>query len=247
MIKFIDCNCMIGNRCNVREGSFSAPEDYLELMERCGIEQALVYHSMAKEYDAQVGNRMLDEILCKFKEFKGQWVVMPCHTDEFFKPERLIAEMKKKDIKSVRMFPAGSFSLKPYSCGPLFEELQSYKVPVFIGKDQIDWDELYELCTSYPDLPVVLCETNYGITRFLYPILYSCSNLYVDSSKFLPHNGIADFCKRFGSERMLFGSGMPQVSACGAVTLIRYADISEDEKQEIASQNLLRLLGEVRI
>jgi hypothetical protein len=54
-------------------------------------------------------------------------------------------------------------------------------------------------------------------------------------------------CEYFGAERMIFDTGLPTGSATAAVSLICYAEISEEEKALIASGNLERMLGEVKL
>ncbi len=248
MIEFVDSNLMVGKRKVLREGSVYKTEDYLELMDRCGVKSAMAYHSIAKECDIIPGNQMLDEFLKTNKRFMGQWVIMPSDTEESYAPEELIHKMKQSGIKAVRIYPQmHMFSIKSYTCGKLFKTLQAHKIPVFIEKCEIEWGDLYELLKEYPKLPVVLCDTGYRCRRQLLPILRECKNLYVESSSYVPNNGVEDFCKKVGADRMIFGSGIPNGSVCGATALIRYSCISEEEKQKIASGNLLRLLAEVKL
>ena len=76
------------------------------------------------------------------------------------------------------------------------------------------------------------------------PIFENCDNLYTECSNFVINNAVEHFCKYHGAEKMLFGSGIPNASAAASVSLIRYANISEEEKQLIACGNITRLLEE---
>ena len=60
-------------------------------------------------------------------------------------------------------------------------------------------------------------------------------------------DGIEDVCAKFGAERILFGSSLPYGAGSAAVSMITYANISEEEKELIASGNLERLLGGVKL
>lgn len=248
MLKFIDTNCMIGRRNIVREGSPVTLTDYTEIMERCGIETAIVYHSIAKENDILTGNSQLENDLGNNSRFLKQWAVMPNICGEFIPETELLGEMKKHNVKTVRIFPEiYDYSLKPYASGKLINTLAEARVPIFIDKPQLSWDDIYMLCTTYPNAIFVLCNTWYRCLRPLVPILEACDNLLIETSTYLMHNGIRDFCRRFGAERMLFGSGLPEYSAIAATSLIRYADISTEEKNKIASGNILKLLNEVTL
>lgn len=248
MITFIDANCMVGQRNVCREGSPVTPSDYMEIMNRCGIEKAIVYHCMTKENDILTGNNCVDKDLSGNELFIKQWGVMPNNTGEFIPEDTLLSEMKKHNVHTVRMFPAiQDYSLKPYASGKLIRTLAEANVPIFIEKSQLSWEDVYALCTAYPESKFVLCDTGYRCLRHLIPIMEACDNLFIETSTYLMHNGVRDFCHRFGAERMIFGTGMPDHSTTAATSLIRYADISTEEKMKIASGNILRLLSEVTL
>jgi len=58
------------------------------------------------------------------------------------------------------------------------------------------------------------------------------------------HNGLEDICERFGARRLLFGTGYPQFALGPAITMIASAQISNHDKQLIASGNMRRLIEE---
>jgi len=249
MIQFIDANCRLGRRNIRREGSLETTEELAVLMEKCGVEQAIVCHSVAVEGNVKLGNDLLAKEMAGMECFLKQWVVMPNVWDDFMAPGQLLSEMKRNDVRCVRMYPtAFKHSLKPYAARELINALTSHKVPIFIDMGQLaSWDELYGLCADYPDARFVICDTGYRCLRWLCPILDACSNLYVETSTMVSHNGIRELCRSFGAERFLFGSKAPEYSLAAAVSLIRYSDITEGEKEKIAAGNLLRLLEEVEL
>lgn len=247
MLKFIDSNCMIGRRNVCREGSPETASDFLEVMDRCGIEKAVAFHASAKESDAVIGNLLIEEENASGRLIP-QWVVMPNICNRFYAPAELIYKMKENSVTSVRFFQGiYGHSLKRYVSGELIDALTECRVPIFLDKSQISWDELYELLNEYPDTKFVICNTSYGCVMSLWPILGACPNLYVETSTFLMHNGISVFCHDFGAQRLLFGTGMPNVSATASASLIIYSDISDEEKQLVARGNILRLLEEVSL
>ena len=249
MIQFIDANCKIGRRNIRREGALETTEELAVLMEKCGVEQAIVYHSVAAEGNVKLGNDLLAKEMAGMECFLKQWVVMPNVWDDFMAPGQLLSEMKEANVRCVRMYPAAfKHSLKSYAAGKLMAVLAEHNVPVFIDKSQLSsWDELYELCRDYPEVKLVICDTGYRCLRWLCPIMDSCPNLYVETSTMVSHNGIRELCRNFGAERFLFGSGAPEYSMAAAVSLIRYSDITEREMEKIAAENLLRLFKEVEL
>ncbi|MEN6317068.1 MAG: amidohydrolase family protein [Clostridiaceae bacterium] len=244
-LEFFDCDCSFGKRSIVNPGSFHKLEDLLDRMKLYGIGKALVYHSMAREYDPMVGNEMLSEELGKDLPLCPVWVVMHHHTEEFPKPEELLFQMKKNHIRAVRMFPGNSdhaYSIARWNCGELLSMLEANKIPLLIGMDQLNWNELYSLLSDFPGLPIILSGVGYGSNRNLYSLLQQFENLYLETIGYKTHNGIEEICRKFGAGRLVFGSGMPLFSGASAVSMISYARISEAEKRMIAGENLNRLL-----
>lgn len=249
-LNYFDGNCSFGMRSIVDPGSFYTIGDLQKRMAHYGIKKALVYHSMAREYSPAEGNRMLmDEVsgsLCLYP----MWVVMHHHTGEFPAPDELKNQLKMHDVRAVRMFPAPKdhyYSIAAWNCGELFSLLETCRIPLFIGLDQLSFDDLYNLCCQYPELRIVLTELGYSVDRNIYALLKKCPNLNMEISGYKVHNGIEEISGRFGAHRLIFGSRMPEFSAGSAVAMIQYARIGEKEKRMIACENLENLLEGVML
>ncbi|NLY18890.1 MAG: amidohydrolase family protein [Clostridiaceae bacterium] len=244
-IKFFDCNCSFGRRSVVDPGSFYKAEDLKKRMEHYGIAKALVYHSLAREYSPMEGNKILMEEIQDFPGFYPMWVVMPHHTGEFYNPEELKEQLKKYNVRAVRMFPSvydQYYSTENWNCGKLFSMLESCRIPLFLGFNQVGLHDIVRILTDYPNLPVILTELVYSIDRNLYGLLGSFGNLKIELSGYKVHNGVEEICAGFGAERIVFGSMMPVFSGGSAVSVINYACISQKEKQMIAHENIEKLL-----
>jgi len=242
---FFDCNCMIG-RTSVRDvRDFHSFERLKEEMEYFGISEALVYHSSAKEYSPSVGNLKLLEEIEGSPNIYPCWVVMPHHTHEFPKAGELIEEMKRHGVRAVKLFPSDgslNFSLREWSAGELFSELEAHKIPTLIDLAQTSWDVIHDICDSHPNLPLIITNVNYRIDRYLYPLFAKFKNLYVELSGYVGHRYIEAICNNFGAERLLFGTRLPLFSAGPAIMLVTYARISPEAERLIAGDNLRRLL-----
>jgi len=249
-LEFFDCNASFGFRKVMEPGSFYLREELAKKMRYYGIGRALVYHAMAREYDAASGNRKLMDEIKGIPEFVPLWVIMPHHTGEFPDPEKLKQLMKENEVRAATIFPAVSehnYSMEEWCCGELLSMLETCRVPLFISLDQTDWNEINRLCSAYPELRLVITNVNYRIDRLLYPLLERHPNLYVETSGYKNHRGIEEICSRFGAGRLLFGSGMPVYSGGAAVASILYSEIGEEEKKKIAGRNLEMLLEGVRL
>jgi predicted TIM-barrel fold metal-dependent hydrolase len=106
-------------------------------------------------------------------------------------------------------------------------------------------ENIVELCQSYPNLPVVIIRFNYENTRLAFRLLNRFPNLLLEISYYSTPRGIELLTRAFGAKRLLFGTGMPAINPGVALTLVRYANISDDEKRMIAGDNLRQLLKDV--
>jgi Predicted metal-dependent hydrolase of the TIM-barrel fold len=249
-LHFFDCNASFGMRSVRLPGSFYKKEELLAQMDAYSIERALVYHAMAREYDPQTGNEILMDSIKGEKRLVPVWTVLPHYTGEFDPPQTLIRRMRGQNVRAVTMFPSPScqnYGLSEYSCGALFSALAEHRIPLLIGLDQLgSMQALGDLCRAYPGLPIVVTNVTYRIDRDLYPLLERFDNFSVETSGYKVMDGIAQICARFGAKRLIFGTGMPVTSGSASVGLLSYADISQEDKQKIASDNLMELLGGVR-
>ncbi|MBD3182752.1 amidohydrolase family protein [Candidatus Poribacteria bacterium] len=249
MPSFFDCNCVIGKKSVRRSGiageeEFYSIEDLLAEMNYTGIDEALVYHSLAKEYSPMIGNEKLMDEIKGYKRLHPCWVVMPNGTGEMLEPELLVAKMIKNNVKAARLFPSDHlYSLSEWCSGELLRELEKNSIVTIIEIDQISWDGLHDLCQRHPTLPVIITNLNYRVNRYLYPLLDKFDNIYVETSGYQVHKGIEDICTRFESEVLIFGSRMPQFTPGPAVNMINYSIIKEYQKDKIAGNNLRELLG----
>lgn len=249
-LRFFDCNCYFGKRKLMLPGSFHTKDELLDRMTRYGIDNALVHHAFARELDADIGNqRLMDEITGESR-LSPMWMVMPHHTGEFPAPAELLRRMKDANVRAVTMLPSLGYyyySLKDWNCGELLNMLEVHKIPLFLAMHNFDpnFEGLYDLLSAHPNLIVVLTNVTYRVARNIYPLMKMFANLHIETFGFKVQDGIESLCHKFGAERVLFGSGMPEASGAGAVAMVTYANISDEEKQLIAAGNLERLMGGV--
>jgi hypothetical protein len=243
---FFDCNCSIGRLGVPQPGSIYSADELIAEMDYLGIEQALVYHTWAREYSPAEGNARLMQELVGYQRLEPCWAVMPHHTGEFPAAAQLVAQLSQQAVKAVRIFPSSAWhnwSLREWSAGPLFSALADQRIPLFVSFDQLSWDDVYALEKAYPQLPLIVTEVRYEELRRLFPLLEALANLHVDLSWTIVHCGLEAMVSRFGATRFLFGSRMPIFSAGPALCYLNYADLPDEDKALIAGGNLRRLLN----
>ncbi len=240
---FFDCNAQIGRYGVKHPEAFTTADALADEMARVGISEALVMHSMAKEYAPKVGNQMLLDETRGRDAMHACWVVMPHHTDEMPGPDDLLAQMKQAGVRAVRAFPvAHSWRLSDWCAGDLLDMLEGHRIPLFLDMDQTNWDIVADLLMAHPKLNLCLLKPSYRGDRMMYPLMEKYENLRIDVATYAVPSGIEEVCGRFGAGRLLFGSGLPVTEAGPSIAQITYADISDADKRLIAGDTLRSLL-----
>jgi uncharacterized protein len=124
------------------------------------------------------------------------------------------------------------------------------RVPLLLSLENgVTWPLVYQLLEAYPSLTCVLCDIGiWGVDRYTWPLLESFPNVYLETSLVaLEDGGMEATVARYGAERLLFGSGFPVRYHESAILQLLHADISDEDKQKIASTNLERVLGQVAL
>ena len=96
----------------------------------------------------------------------------------------------------------------------------------------------------YPEIPFMVGGVGYRTQRTVVPLLENFINVYLSiGNPYAVHRVIENMVGKFGAERFLFGTGFPDADPMPAVTMLMYAEISDEEKALIGSGNLERLIG----
>ncbi|HCU36773.1 MAG TPA: hypothetical protein DGT21_15385 [Armatimonadetes bacterium] len=246
-IPFLDCNCMIGIRAKPEPCSIYKLEDFKRDFEYYDIMAAVVYHAVAHEYSCDYGNRRLMREIGDDPQLVPQWVLLPHHTNEMPPAPELVAEMLSLGVRCARILPkTHGFGTSEYVVGPLLGELERARIPLFIDQGELSLEEAVTLCRRHPLLPVVLCGTSWASDRVLYPALALAPNLHIETWAHQGHRAYERFVREFGSDRLLFGTDLPNRSPGAARMMCNYEQISDEDRRKIAGGSMLRLLSNVR-
>ena len=255
--EFFDCNTQIGVTGRPGPGGFSTVDGLIRRMDAVGIAEAIVHHVAAVGRSA--GNhRMLEEIAGEAR-LRGCWVLPPHHEIDFLDAEALVGEMLAHGVHVARTEPPYYHAdvLADWACGGLLAALESHRVPLLLGgtrlgrhpddtRSAFSAQGVYDICQRHPDLPVVILHLNWSATRLVVPLLRTCPNLHVEISYYSAHRGLEFLAQRFGSERILFGTGVPTTGPGAPLALVTYAALADEERQLIAGGSIRRLLAGVR-
>jgi len=240
---FFDCNAQVGRYGAPDRLSFFTGNELVENMRRCGIARALAYHSLAKEWHPAKGNEAV------FQEIAGlpiepAWVAMPHQGGDMPEPREFVEEMRRRDVRAVRIFPAlHNWRMAEWCAGEMFSVFEQAQVPVLLEMSQTNWDEVQAVLAAHPRLKLVLLRTGYRCDRCIYPLLDRYPNLAIETGGYQVNGGIEALARRFGSRVLVFGTAMPFMEPGGAVSQITYAALPDEDKAAIAGGNLRKLLS----
>jgi predicted TIM-barrel fold metal-dependent hydrolase len=137
--------------------------------------------------------------------------------------------------------------------GDILSAIEDRRIPLFTTVSTADgpdaqWTDVEALLRDFPRLTLcVMPMSNWGQDRYCRPLVERFERLYVGIESYELAGGIAEFTRRYGSDRLLFGSGYPRVAMGGARSALARADIAADDRRAIARGNLERILREAEL
>lgn len=249
-LKLFDANCMLGIAPGDQGTSFDTLKELELYRKRFEISQVLVYAARAKYYSPIEGNAYLHELIGSAKGVHACYVVLPSGTEEFPAGRQLERLLLENQVSAVRMCPnTHDYEISLWNCSSLYEVLEGLRMPLFLDfdlqhwSDPVPWDAIHDLCSHYPKLPVVLTRMGCGYNRNLFNIMDRCENLHFEISYFAANLGVETVARRFGADRMLFATDAPVHAPSCPIGMLVYSELSDNEKQLIASGTLEKLIG----
>jgi predicted TIM-barrel fold metal-dependent hydrolase len=249
-LRFFDCNAFLGLPAKRPIAPVATVEEFLAEMDRAGVEKALVWHIAQHDASARIGNQLLADAIRPYPRLVGCWTLLPSQTRELSPPARFFRQMKEARVAAVRIFPKSHrFLANAVSIGDWLEQMVARRIPLFVSvRRGIDWRDIYALLAEFPDLVCVICDHGcWGMDRLFRPLLESYAHVYVDTAQYLLDGGLEALVADYGARRLLFGSGFPESYFGGMMVALRHARIPDEAKVAIASDNLERILEEVRL
>ena len=139
-----------------------------------------------------------------------------------------------------------NYSLADWSLAPLLNALASRGIPLLLPFGQFTWDEVEDLSRKHFALPIIITGLNYRQLRFLLPLWQRHTNLFVDLSWFSIHDGLAYLAEQRLLSNVLFGTNYPLYEPGAAVTMVTYANLSDEDRARVAGGTLRKILNNIR-
>lgn len=248
-MQYIDVNCMIGE-WGFSDLHFKSAQELLEEMERLGISKSLVFNSRSWLYAPAAGNEAIVNELEGYPNLLPVMALTPLIDQEFGGKDAIYDFIKRNNIAAVRLFPFDqNFTLNVWNVEKLFSILDEICMPVLIESRGIyggidpHYSSIYEIASNFSNTPIILLNVGYRSLRILYELFSRCENIYADTSTFIAYRGIEDAVTNFGSGKLVFGTRMPFMEGGVSLGRLIYSDISSEDKENIASGNITRILN----
>ena len=250
-MNFFDCNCFIGLPANGILRPITTAAALLGQMDRSGVSKALVWHVAQRDYSEVAGNKLLADALAgQGSRLAGCWSILPVHTHELPAPDEFFAQMAGANVRALRAFPRlHRFMLRNEVFGEMLQAMAARRIPLMLSvAGGATWEDVYDMMAEFPELVCIVCDVgSWGPDRLFRPLIERYPNVCVEISEYILDYGIDDLVHNYGSRRLLYGSGFPAADHGGMMLALKHAEIEEDQKEDIASKNIERILGAVKI
>ncbi|MBI3923684.1 MAG: amidohydrolase family protein [Armatimonadetes bacterium] len=244
---YFDCNTTFGPYPQKHKEARWTKEHLLDDLVLAGIAGALVYHRLGRHYDPMLGNmRLIEEIRDDRDRLFPCWFAMPSFGPEFATVAEFTELMKQHDVRAVRI-EAKAFGVPPRErvWGELPDALLENDILCVLPSPgygaELDFAD--PLLTIFRENKTLLMNHVWSQWRELVALMEEHPNLHIEFSNFQANRAVEFFAKRFGAERCLFGTGLPDKAPGAARGFLDFTLLPHDQAQLIAGENLRRLLG----
>lgn len=249
--EIIDIHQHIGPYFNFHVPCSNASEMVQE-MDRLGIRQGWLSSHAAIEGDALIGNAETAAALSAYPDrFVGYAVFDPHY------PEESTTELKRllaiPGFRCIKLHPSlAGYPLDGPNYDVVWHLAESWGCPVlthaWTGDPTCGPTQVRRVLERYHDVHLIFGHALYPPT---FPeaaeLAKSFDNIYLDITTSQHAYGFIEHAvTTVGAERILFGSDSPFISAAGAVGLVLYAEISDEDRSRILGRNAAQLLANWR-
>ncbi|HZT31708.1 MAG TPA: amidohydrolase family protein [Bryobacteraceae bacterium] len=230
-----------------------SPADVVGIMDRCGIGGAVVSSTRGLFVNWPDGNRETAEAaaahagrLIAFATVGPPELSHALHACEF----RFTESAPFRGIRLYPQYHTYHLLYEPF-VDQVCEEAEARRWPVQLplrvlmnwGMPMLDLGWMAALVERHPRVPWILTGLNYfHELRVGLALMRRFADVHLETSCIQGFQAIAKIVAECGSERLLFGSGLPLQNAAAGVSKIEHAAIRDADREAIFGGNARRLL-----
>jgi len=245
-IKLIDAHAAFGGPLSPRT-PWVTKKNILAEMKRLVVSKAVVRPILLQSGDFVVANQRL------FRNCAGDPKLIPCPlmvpsgAGDLPPEEEQVAKFIKQGARMVWIRPVTDrYNLTETLTGRMFKELADRCLPVLCFIDQVPLADMDMLLRRHSGLRIIGA-IGYGQLRIVLPMLKAYPDFYLATGIGAADHDFLPTMEQAGViHKVLFGTGFPVTEPMMAITQLMYADISERNRRAVGSENIIRLLREVK-
>lgn len=240
-IELLDINATLGRFPRAATGP-GTPADLLPGMDRVGIAGAVVSDILAWLHQPAAGNRRVLELVADQPRLLPAWVMLPDSCGELDPPKVFAQTARASGVVAVRAYPTDhGYDLDGADAAPVLDALADAELPLLVDAGQTTWPAIERIATARAGWPVIVGQIGYRSLRRVAGVMSRADNVYLDLSYLASHCGLEWLVERFGTSRVLFGTGQPVRDPAEAVTRLLWSELPDAALPEIGAANLRRL------
>lgn len=245
-LKLLDVAASLG-RHPAHDVGDGTPAALLAELDRYGIAEAVVTHSLATHHDPAAGNTRLLAEVADQPRLHASWTVLPPTCGEMPDGADLVAQARANGVALLTARPAShGFDLTGPDLAPLLDAAAGHELPVLVETKETGWPELELLAATHPALWLIVSDVGYRELRRLCGLLERHPRLLVCTANLSGHLTLEFLVERFGAHRLVFGTGHPVRDPAEAVVRLLWSELDDAAVREIGGGTMRRLLARTR-
>ena len=246
-MKRIDVHCVLGSSASEKL-EIASEQELIDSLDYYSIDKAIVIHSMARDSEPISGNKKLLDWTRREDKLIPCFVLSPHYKYKmgWAETEKIL---RKEQVRFARIYPRlHGFTLHGPHTREIFEMAARLGIHLLIDYSEIvdaggkDLEIFEILLREHPGVNVILTSVSHRNNMVIYSYLENYPNFYVEFSAYANMLAYEEAVQRFGSERLLWGTDMPFRMPGSAITMLSYADITMEDKENIAYKNIEKLM-----
>lgn len=252
--QYFDCDVMIGTSRIPIPDEMPGASALLRQMDRYGIEKALAYYRDGVNARGAAEAATSDRIeLC--------WVLSLGVNGPKDRLEDQVDRMMEASAKAARFLTTATgpndapVIIKSFLLGPLYARLEQHRIPLLIdgfplyqprGLSRYGLEDIDAICREFPGIPVILLGPHRSLESQLVLMMRTHRNLYYSHTFSTLYGQLEQSVAKMGADRILYGSQVPYADPSLPIGLLNYAELTPEQKTQIAGGNLRSLVDRVR-
>ena len=220
----------------------------LQINQEVGIDHALVQSvATTPKQVASINGFIAETVAASEGRFTGLGTLHPDSEDQ----RADVLHLKELGLRGVKLHPdIQQFKIDDYRCLKIYELCEEFGLPILMhtGDKRYDYsntNRLIPILGTYTGLTIIGAHMGgWSLWDEASRELAGTPNLYVDCSStmaWVPLDKTAEIIRRYGADRVLFGTDYPMWSPVVELERFVRLDLTDDEKRMILSENVKKV------